>query len=543
LTAFLLLFWGLGGRGLWGSEGRWAEVTREMFLTHDFFHPSIGGEPYFDKPLLTYWLIVAITALTGKLNEWVVRIPSAAAGMAALWATWELGRRLWSLQVGRIAAWILLTSYGFLFWSRTAAADMENLAAIIAAVAWYWSQKDQPNFISFFVFYLILFLGALTKGLTAVVVPLLVILPDLFFARRWRMLFAPAHWIALLFGCIIYLAPFVYAAMTQPDYHASGIGLVFRENIVRFFEPFDHKEPVYIYLYQLPLLFLPWAPILVAAVAGSAGAWKELDYQTRWLLGAMALIFLFFTLSGSRRSYYILPILPFCALLVGVFLQPGREMGSKVVREWGVKIQQLLLLAMVVANLLMPLALPIIAKTTGFAAPPMLYAACAVTGLSAFILAWWLHRYMQAKNNTKAMQRIGVMILAAVVAMGGFFGWQHNILDTLRTERAFLLQLKSQLDEQKTDRIGIYPRTDAKVSFYLNRAAPLQIIKEAQEVEAFIGSQQPGVLLVQGRKAAGFPPELLTRLEGARKMAETVHPWESKSNQKEKWLAWFLPPR
>lgn len=513
-----------------------------MFLTRDFFHPTIGGEPYFDKPLLTYWLIAAITAVTGKLNEWVARIPSAAAGMVAVWATWDLGRRLWSLQVGRIAAWVLLTTYGFLFWSRTAAADSENLAAIIAAVAWYWSQKDQPDFKSFFIFYLILFLGALTKGLTAVVVPLLVILPDLFFARRWRMLLAPAHWIALLLGCIIYLAPFVYAAMSQPDYHASGIGLVFRENLVRFFEPFDHKEPFYIYLYQLPLLFLPWAPILVAAFAGGAGAWKELDYKTRWLLSAIALIFLFFTLSGSRRSYYILPILPFCALLVGVFLQSERGIGNKVVRDWGVKIQQLLLFAMVVANLLVPPALPIIAKTTGFAAPRTLYVACAVTGVSAFILARWLHRYMQAKNDTKATQRIGVMILVAVVTMGGFFGWQQGTLDALRTERAFMLELKSRLDEEKTDRIGIYPGTDAKVSFYLNRATPLQIIKEARELEAFIASPRPGVLLAQGRKAAGLPPELLTRLEGTRKMAEASHPWESAQNQKEKWLAWFLPP-
>ena len=514
-----------------------------MFLTRDFFHPTIGGEAYFDKPLLTYWLIAAITALTGKLNEWVVRIPSAVAGMIAVWATWDLGRRLWSAEVGRIAAWVLLTTYGFLFWSRTAAADSENLAAIIAAVAWYWSQKDRPKFTSFLIFYLILFLGALTKGLTAVVVPLLVVLPDLVWERRWRLLLAPSHWAALLLGGIVYLAPFVYASMSQPDYQANGIGLVFRENIVRFFEPFDHKEPFYIYFYQLPLLFLPWAPILVAAIAGSGGAWKELDYKTRWLLSAIALIFLFFTLSGSRRSYYILPILPFCALLVGIFLQPGGETGGKALRAWGVKIQQLLLFAMVAANLLLPLALPIIARTAGFVAPRMLYAACALTGLIALVLARWVWRRMQAKKDAPAARQVAVMIVLAAVTMGGFFGWQQGILDALRTERAFMLELKDRLEAEKTERIGIYPRTDAKASFYLNRAAPLQIITDLRQLEAFIDSSRPGVLLVQGRKAAGLPPELLARLESTRKMAEPVHPWESASGRKEKWLAWFLPPR
>ena len=45
-SAILLLFWGLGDRGLWASEGRWAEITREMFLSRDFLHPTINGEPY-----------------------------------------------------------------------------------------------------------------------------------------------------------------------------------------------------------------------------------------------------------------------------------------------------------------------------------------------------------------------------------------------------------------------------------------------------------------------------------------------------------------
>ena len=41
-VAFVLLFCFLGARGLWAAEGRWAEVTREMFLTQDFFYPTIG---------------------------------------------------------------------------------------------------------------------------------------------------------------------------------------------------------------------------------------------------------------------------------------------------------------------------------------------------------------------------------------------------------------------------------------------------------------------------------------------------------------------
>ena len=69
VAVILLLFLGLGHRSLWGSEGRWAEITREMLVSGDFFHPTIGGDPYFDKPLVTYWIIAAFSALVGRLDE------------------------------------------------------------------------------------------------------------------------------------------------------------------------------------------------------------------------------------------------------------------------------------------------------------------------------------------------------------------------------------------------------------------------------------------------------------------------------------------
>jgi len=66
-TALFILFWALGDRGFWGSEDRWAEVARQMFLTGDFFHPRINATPYFDKPLLSYWFIALVSAVTGHL--------------------------------------------------------------------------------------------------------------------------------------------------------------------------------------------------------------------------------------------------------------------------------------------------------------------------------------------------------------------------------------------------------------------------------------------------------------------------------------------
>jgi len=131
IAAAALLFAGLGESSLRHSEVRWAEVAREMLLSGDFLHPTIGWRPYFDKPLATYWLVVGAAALSGQVDEWAARAPSALAGVIAVLATMWFGRRLWSVRTGRIAGLLLLTAYGFLLWGRNAQADMENLAAIV----------------------------------------------------------------------------------------------------------------------------------------------------------------------------------------------------------------------------------------------------------------------------------------------------------------------------------------------------------------------------------------------------------------------------
>jgi len=374
VAAFFLLFWGLGVRSLWGSEGRWAEIAREMLISGDFFHPNIGGKPYFDKPLLTYWVIAALSAATGRLNEFIIRLPSGFAAIVTLVCTVYLGRRLWSRQAGWLAGGLLLTSYGLLMYSDVASAETENLAAVMLAVTWYWIRRDRPGFVTFLVFYLIMFFGSNMKGLTAFVVPVLVILPDLLRQRRWRWLLWPSHWLALGIGVAIYFWPFVYAALSRPEsYQQNGLALVFQENIVRYIRPFDHKGPIYLYLGVVPLLTLPWVPLLIGALVVSIRSWRQLDGNTRWLIQAIVIIFAFFTLSGSRRNSYILPILPFCMLFIAVFLAefPREIVGRH--RERGLLIQkQVLVGAAILEAVLGPLIVWILINKRGWELPSLL---------------------------------------------------------------------------------------------------------------------------------------------------------------------------
>jgi 4-amino-4-deoxy-L-arabinose transferase-like glycosyltransferase len=535
-TAVFLSLWYLGARELWGPEERWAEVVREMRLTGDYFHPTINGDPYFDKPLLSYWLIAAAAAVTGRLDEWTVRLPSVLAGFLALGATIRLGRRFWSEQQARTAGWILLSTNGFLFWTRTGEADMENLAAIIVAVAWYWARRDKPTFISYLIFYAICFIGAQAKGMAAIAVPIVAVLPDLIRENRWRLHLSASHVLALAVGLLLYLAPLAYADLTRGSYGDSGLGMAFRENVTRYFQPFDHKEPFYVYFYYLPILLFPWIPLLVASLWASVTWFRELDWPTKWLAISTVLIFLFFTLSGSRRSYYILPILPFCALLASLYFDVERQ---EKPRSLTLRIQAGLLVGILAVEILSPPFWPVIVRGMGYVVPGRLIAATillGVAGLAPLVLER-LRPGLMARI-TGSSKHLAPIIATSLILVGGILLWQQGIADTYRTLRPFSLEIRRHMQDRPAEIVFFYPM-QKRMLFYLESKKPARCIRTAEELEDFLGSAADVKVLISSAESH----EQLVSL-GRGKVAaeptviERVHPWET---QKNKSVAWIIP--
>ncbi len=534
-AAVLLSLWALGERGLWGAEDRWAEITREMLLTRDFFHPCINGEPYFDKPLLGYWLIALVATVTGRLDEWAVRLPSAIAGLLTLGATINLGRRLWSQQIGRTAGWLLLSSYGYLFWARTGEADMANMAAIILAVAWYWSRRDKPGFFSYLVFYLICFIGAQNKGLAAIVVPVIVVLPDLIRQSRWKSYVSWPHFAALAAALGVYFAPFAYSEMTRSGYRVGGLFMVLHENIVRYFRPFDHIEPFYVYFYYLPRLFLPWTPLLLMALWGAFASLKKLDWPGKWLTFATALIFVFFTVSGSRRSYYILPILPFCSLMAAICLALVKE---EKWRRLVVNVQTGLIVPVTAVAILSPVFWPVLKQCLDFTAPKALVFGTPLLGVVAmacFIMG--RRRPALATQLTGASRELAPLIAMSVIMMGGFFCWQYNAFNEYDSIKNFSMELKRKSPGLKPDELAFFRKIPVKTLFYMDLPGPVLLLQDKDAVRDFLHSDRQRKVLVShdnylDELAKVLPAEMLDRAT----LKEKTYPWEKNQKKHRAWI-------
>src|SRR3979411_528267 len=90
---WLLLFFGIAAFYFWGfgllplvgpDEPRYAEVAREMFARHDLITPTLGGLPWFEKPPLLYWLMVASYRVIG-VTEYAARLGPAVCGRMTAW--------------------------------------------------------------------------------------------------------------------------------------------------------------------------------------------------------------------------------------------------------------------------------------------------------------------------------------------------------------------------------------------------------------------------------------------------------------------------
>ncbi len=354
ILAAVLFFTRLGARALWASEFRWAEIAREMLASGNYFWPTINGRVYYDKPLGSYWLVVAAAHLSGTMDEAAARLPCALAGLLGVATLMLIARRLYDWRIAAWSGFILATSYSFVFFSRHASADVETVTGELIALALFLRHQDRRGGGWVIGLWLVMALTSLTKGLLGFVLPIMVIgayscLRDGWkeltarilhgsIARRIGWLVERNRWFfnwttipAAIAGLAIYAVPF---AISQRLMHSDrGLYLVYRENVVRYFEPFDHRGPIYLYAYIIFVLMAPWSAMLPGALAHLHGARAESDRQVRsdrFALVYFWATFVFFTLSGSRRSYYLLPILPACSLIAARLLTSPAESLNRI---------------------------------------------------------------------------------------------------------------------------------------------------------------------------------------------------------------------
>lgn len=126
-----------GTRGLYETtEGRYAEVGREMAASGDWLVPTLDGRPHLTKPPLTYWTIAASIEVFGA-GTWAPRIPGAIAFVISVLLVAAIGRALFDRATGVASGMVYASSLLPAMGCSTVSTDMTLAMWELLAVLCY----------------------------------------------------------------------------------------------------------------------------------------------------------------------------------------------------------------------------------------------------------------------------------------------------------------------------------------------------------------------------------------------------------------------
>lgn len=319
-----------------------ANIALRMFQTGDYVNLVDNGKDYLDKPHLHFWLAAWSYYVFG-VTGFAYKFPSFIFSILGVYSTFQLGKLLYNVETGRLAALLLATSFAFILSNNDVRMDA-ILTSAIAFSTWQLIEFIQKNkVLNVFGSALGLAIGFSTKGHIAVFIPAVAVLFYLVSEREWKKLFN-WKWFLLLLLFALFITPVVYCYYLQFNLHPEKIVrgkdhingvkfILFNQSIERFDGTMgnDARHDYFFFLHSFLWAFAPWSIMAYMAVAGKLRqALKKKEEALT--IGVFITMLVIVTLSGFKLPHYLNVVFPTTAVLVAAYIIQQRE-NSKWIRS------------------------------------------------------------------------------------------------------------------------------------------------------------------------------------------------------------------
>ena len=478
------------------DEGYYVECGREMLERGEWFVPYFSGEPWMEKPPLAYLMMAGSMKLFG-VTEFAARLPTALCGILVVWLTFLLGRMIYGLRAGVLAALAASTCVFFMVLMRLALVDMAMVSGTTLAMIGFWRLLQGERTRGPILFYAGCGIGVLAKGPLGLALPVIALCGYVLWTRRWRMIWEARPFLGLL---IVGVIACLWAVPANIQTHGEFLHeLVWVRTIKPIFDPLQGHGgsgtlerlallPVYIPILIVGLL--PWTVFLWQSIrrAGADG-WRA--DRPAFLLGWGAAQLVVFSVISTKLPHYVLPIVPAATILIGAYLSAAMSgSGPKPsVPPWVYSLSGTLLAFIVMAA---PFA-------TGFqdAWPWFLPPA-----LVLIIGSEWIARAARECGAGCLALR-----LAAVMALTFGLLWPISLsrFETGKSSRRVAVQIRALAGKDLSGiRIGAAGYREVSVVFYLRH--PVKLVSGPREVGAFLAAPEPSLLIISEKELRKLPP-------------------------------------
>ena len=509
----------LGGPSLWDiDEGNNSEAAREMWRAANWIVPTCNYQMRVDKPALLYWLQATGYSLFGP-SEFTARLPSALAALAAILATYELGRRMFNAATGLMGG--LLLGGAVLFCAAAHFANPDSLlnACSLVALQFFWCDyaAGRAGWSPWSA--AAAGLAVLAKGPVGLLLPATAAF--LFLLWRWQLhrLWSGRLWTGLLVFLLVAAPWYIWVAVETKGQWTAGFFL--NHNLGRFTHHMEnHGGPFFYYLGVLVAGCAPWCVLFSLTAwytarqvwgkeAPTAGAETAVCADDRpafqFLICWIAVYFLFFSAAATKLPNYILPLYPAVALLTARFLDRWRR-GDVRPPAWLIasNLACLALIAVGVAAAclavggVLPVAAPRLKRLPGLE----WYAALAAPLLVGAAVAGWLA--FRRGNRTGA---VVALLAASLLFTAGLAGLGAGAVEAWKAPRA----LAGALPEDQTRRevrVAAYAYFQPSLIFYCQRE--VRRLDSEQQALDFLRGPLPSYLFLpveQWRSLKAKAPE------------------------------------
>ena len=323
ILIFLFFFFKLGNYDLAApDEPRFALVAREMLFNNHWILPHRNDNPYPDKPPLFFWLIAGFSALAGgAVTAWTARLPSAIAATFILLFMWFWSKKDQEDSLRPLLTTLILMS-SVLFFYQARMAQLDMLLCFLTTVSLILGFKaltgEQYSIVGLGI---CLGMAILAKGPVGYLIPVgsMALFAVFEGKKAWRAF----PWKSLLWGFVPVVIWIVLLAIevTLKNQWAYLHNLLFKQTLVRYFNPWHHYKPFYYFFTTLLYDFFPWILFLLAAIPLTKTKRAALNDQQKFAWAVFLFTLVFFSLSKGKRNLYLLPLFPFAAYLVATHIE------------------------------------------------------------------------------------------------------------------------------------------------------------------------------------------------------------------------------
>ncbi|AKG20613.1 ArnT family glycosyltransferase [Calothrix sp. 336/3] len=318
LAAVLIFTINLGGLPLrdW-DEGTVAQVAREIWRapanSMPWLYPTLGGEPYYNKPPLVHLLIAGAYAL-GGVNEWTARLPGAILTAISVPLLYLIGREIFHVRYCAIySALVYLTMLPVVRHGRLAMLDGAVVCFFLLTVLCLLrSRRDLRYCLGVGIG---LGLIALTKGIMAIL--LAGVAAVFIFWDTPRLLTSWYLWIGLVLGTVPATAWYV-CQWLHYGHNFTQVGMM-NQSLGRIWSSVEGNSgaPWY-YVLEILKYNHPWLLFLPVSFRF---CWQNRNLNWAKLVLVWSCLYLVvISLMGTKLPWYVFPIYPSLALVVGAKL-------------------------------------------------------------------------------------------------------------------------------------------------------------------------------------------------------------------------------